>query len=113
MKTKVIPLRIPEKLESLATACSLEQHSDRATTLRQWLYKGAELYAVRLVAEGRITASYAAELLDLSIYDIYRIAQDNRIELGASPEQREMSRETARRLTARKLTPEEATTASL
>jgi hypothetical protein len=83
VKSKVVPLRIPETLDSLAASCSQEQHTDKATTLRQWLY-------------GR-----AAELLDMSIYDIYRIAQESGIELGATEEQHRQSMEHARRFMER------------
>ena len=101
MKSKVVPLRIPESLVELATACSQEQHTDRATTLRQWLYQGAEGYAVKLVEEGRISAGRAAEILDTTIYDIYRIAQARGIELGATEEQHQLSWEHAKRFMAR------------
>ncbi|MBI4313039.1 MAG: hypothetical protein HY681_14865 [Chloroflexi bacterium] len=100
MKSKVTPLRIPENLDNLAQICSQEQHTDKATVLRQWLYKGAELYAVKLVADGRISASYAAQLLDLTIYDVFRIAEENRIELGPTEEQTRLAMEYAKRLSA-------------
>jgi predicted HTH domain antitoxin len=101
VKSKVVPLRIPETLDSLAASCSQEQHTDKATTLRQWLYEGAEAYAVKLVEQGRISAGRAAELLDMSIYDIYRIAQESGIELGATEEQHRQSMEHARRFMER------------
>jgi len=41
MKSKVVPLRIPENLDELAALSALEQHSDKATALRQWRYRGA------------------------------------------------------------------------
>lgn len=105
MKTKVTPLRIPESLDNLAQICSQEQHTDKATVLRQWLYKGAELYAVKLVSEGRISASYAAQLLDLTIYDVFRIAEDNRIELGPTEEQSRLALEHSQRLLAKMRQP--------
>ena len=101
MKSKVVPLRIPESLVDLATACSQEQHTDKATTLRQWLYQGAEGYAVKLVEEGRLSVGRAAEILDMTIYDIYRIAQARGIALGATEEQRQLSWEHAKRFMAR------------
>lgn len=92
---------MPEKLLDLAGVCSREQHTDKATTLRQWLYQGAEQYVLRLVEEGRITATWAAELLDVSVYDIYRSAEARGIKLGATEEQYQRSLEEAKRLLAR------------
>ena len=101
MKSKAVPLRIPEGLIDLATLCSHEQRTDKATTLRQWLYQGAEGYALKLVEEGRISAGHAAELLDMSIYDIYRLAESRGVEIGATEEQFQQSMEHAGRLKAR------------
>jgi hypothetical protein len=97
-KTKVVPLRIPEGLDALAALSGHEEHTDKATALRQWLHKGAELYALRLVGEGRISIGYAAEVLDLSIYDLHRLAEAHRIEIGATPEQSRQSLDLVRRL---------------
>jgi hypothetical protein len=74
-------------LIELADLCSREQQTDRSTTLRQWLYQGAEEYALKLVEAGRMSVSRAADLLDLSIYDIYDRAKDRGIGLGSNPEQ--------------------------
>ena len=100
MKSKAFPLRVPENLLDLATVCSHEQHTDKATTLRQWLYQGAEQYVLRLVAEGRITSSRAAELLEVSIYDIYHMAEVRGLHLGSTEEQYRKSQEWALSLQA-------------
>ena len=86
-KNKTLPLRLPESLIELADMCSREQRTDRSTVLRQWLYQSAEAYALEKVAAGRLSAGRAAELLDLSIYDIYEKAGDEGIEIGTTPEQ--------------------------
>jgi hypothetical protein len=101
MKSKSFPLRIPDNLLDLAGVCSREQHTDKATTLRQWLYRGAEQYVLRLVEQGRITATRGAELLELSVHDIYRLAQAEGMKLGATEDQYLKSREEARRFLAR------------
>lgn len=101
MKTKVVPLRIPENLDELAKQSAREQHTDKAATLRQWIHQGAELYVLKLVSEGRISADRAAELLDLNVHDVYRVAETQGIELGASSEQRQRSRELTARLSER------------
>ena len=97
-KSKVVPLRIPENFDDLAAFSAREEHTDKATALRQWLHQGAELYALKLVSERRISIGYAAEALGLTIYDLHRLAWKHRVEIGASNEQRQQSRQTAARL---------------
>jgi hypothetical protein len=91
MKSKVVPLRIPEKLDELAAVGAREQHTDKATTLRQWLYHGAEQYSLNLVSEGRLSIGRAAELLDTTIFDLQDRAESLGIELGATEQQNELS----------------------
>lgn len=98
MKSKVVPLRIPEKLDDLAALIAEEQHTDKATALRQWLHKGAAHSVVRLVADGRISIGRAAELLGLTVYDIHQMAEVEGIELGATEEQRRRSKAVAAKL---------------
>ena len=92
MKSKVVPLRIPENLDELAALIAQEQHTDKATALRQWLHRGAAQYVLRLVSEGRVSVGRASELLDLTVYDLLHMAQIEGIELGATGEQRRESR---------------------
>jgi hypothetical protein len=101
MKTKSVPLRIPELIDELAAICGKEQHIDKAAALRQWLYRGAEDYVLKLLSEARISIGRAAEILDTSIYDIHRMAEARGIELGATDEQRQESRKVAAQLIAR------------
>jgi hypothetical protein len=91
-RSKVVPLRIPEKLDDLALLIAQEEHTDKATTLRQWLHEGAAHYVLKLVSEGRISATRAADLLGASVFDLYRLAETHGIELGATDEQRRQSR---------------------
>ena len=81
-KTIPIPLRISENLIELAELHSIEERINRTDTFRRWLYYSAELYAVNLVSEGRLSIGKASELLDVTYYDIYRIAEKHGIELG-------------------------------
>jgi hypothetical protein len=97
-KSKVVPLRIPEELDELASLSAREEHTDKATALRQWLYQGAAHYVLKLVTDGRISMSHAAELIDVSVYELYALAEAHGIEMGASDEQRQRSREAAARL---------------
>ena len=96
--TKVVPLRIPESLDDLASLSARDEHTDKATALRQWLHQGAAHYVLKLIAAGRVSTSHAAELLGLSVYDLYSLAESHGVELGASDEQRRQSRELAAKL---------------
>lgn len=42
-------------------------------------------YIVRLVSTGRISVGKAAELLNMSIQEIYRLAEKHGARLGAAP----------------------------
>ena len=84
MLPKPVPIRIPQNLLEIVDLHAKETRSDRSTVMRQWLWLSAELAAVKSVAAGKLTIGRAAELLDLTHYDIYRIAQENKIILGAS-----------------------------
>ena len=56
MSNRPYPLRIPEGLLKLAELQSQEERTDKPTALRQWLYASAEAYALRRLAEGRLSA---------------------------------------------------------
>lgn len=99
MKSRSVTLRLSESLAALADLVG-QQRTDRSTMLRQWLYVGAEEQAVKMVSEGRLSIGRAAELLELTHYDIYRIARAKGIELGGTSEQYQESLEGAARLLA-------------
>jgi predicted phosphoribosyltransferase len=98
MTTKPYPLRIPEGLLELAEIKSQTERTDKTTALRQLLYAGAEEYVLALISEGRVSVGRGAELLDVSVLDIQRLAQEQSVELGATAEQYERAREVARKL---------------
>ena len=100
MKNKVVPLRVSENLTELVALCGQDQRTDKATVLRQWLYEGAQDYALKLVDEGRLTASRASEFLEMSMYDLYRSAESRGLRLGATEEQYLKSLEQVRRQAA-------------
>ena len=91
MTAKPTELRIPEELLQLADLQSHEQRTDRASILRQWMYQGAEVFALRMVSQGRLTSGRAAVLLDRTHEDLYRFASSHEIELGATVEDYRMS----------------------
>lgn len=102
MPTKSVPIRLLEALVAILDVHSRKLRSDRASVLRQWRWQSAEKAAVALVGEGKLSIDKASELLDRSHQDIYRIARDNRIELGATVEQRTESRKNLGNLKPRK-----------
>jgi rRNA-processing protein FCF1 len=97
-KTKVVPLRIPESLDEVASLRAEFEHTDKATALRQWLHEGAEKYVMKMLGEARISKGRAVELLGISIYDIYPLVEKYGLELGPSDEQLRQSQVTAERL---------------
>ncbi len=101
MSTKPYALRIPQGLLELAELKSKMDHTDKATALRQLLYAGAEECVVKLLAAGRLTVGRAAELLDVSIYDVYQLAREHGVELGATAKQYAAAHQTARKLRVR------------
>lgn len=96
MSKRTYPLRIPVGLLDLAEIRSREEHIDKATALRQWLYTGAEEYVLDRLSSGRLTLSHAAELLEMSVYDVQHLARKSGISIGATEEQYRKARETAR-----------------
>lgn len=98
MSTKPYALRLPKGLLELAELKSKADRTDKATALRQLLYAGAEEYVLELLSEGKLTIERAAELLEMSIYDVQRLAQEHGVELGATAAQYQKARETVERL---------------
>ncbi len=98
METTSYPLRIPRNIMELTLLRAREEHIDRSTALRQLLYMGAQDYVLDLYKKGRISLSRAAELLDVGTFDILRLAQEKGIQVGATDEQQEKSRDTAAEL---------------
>lgn len=98
MATKSYPLRIPEEIIAVSKIRAEEEHLDSSTALRQFLYRGAEEYILRLVEKGRLSTNRAAEILGVTTYDIHLIAQKNEIKIGSTLEQSQKSRDTAKKM---------------
>jgi predicted HTH domain antitoxin len=82
MSTTPVPLRISRNLLEVARVRARQQRIDRAAALRQLLREGAEGYVLSLLAEGRLSLSRAAELLECSTVEIHRLAAERGICLG-------------------------------
>ena len=102
MATVAYPLRISDKLMGLAELRTKEEYVDKATAIRQLLYKGAEDYVLELYLKGRLSLSNAAEILDKSVHDILRLVQELGLESGLerklTKEQYEISKKTVKLL---------------
>lgn len=99
METVSYPIRIPKKVIELANLRTKEEHVDKSTALRQFLYMGARDYVIEMYQKGRISLSKAAELLDTSTFEILSFAKEQGIRTGVTEEQQKKSRETAAKLT--------------
>ena len=89
----VYPMKIREEIMPIIELKSKEEHTNKAVVLKQMIYKGMEDYILKLIEKGRLSIGKAAEILDVSIYDIHEMAKSKGIKLGASPEQRQKSKE--------------------
>lgn len=98
MASKPYPLRIPENLLSLVDSKAREDRTDRSTALRQLLYAGAEDYVIELLKRGRISASRAAELLDVSLYKVHELMRERGAESTSGLEEHDRGQEMASRL---------------
>jgi hypothetical protein len=97
MEAVSYPLRKPKNLIELANLRTKEEHVDKFTALRQFLYFGARDYVMELYQKGRILLSKAAELLNVSTFDILRLSKEQGY-TGATEEQLRNSRKTAKNL---------------
>lgn len=95
----VYPLKLKEEIMPIIELKSKEEHTNKAIVLKQLIYQSLEDYVVRLCARGRLSVGKAAEVLDISVYDIHRIAKEKRIKLTASEDQLQKSKKVLEKLT--------------
>lgn len=96
--TIVYPMKLKDEIMPLIELKSKEEHTNKSIVLKQLLYKGLEDYIITLVSRGRLSIGKAAEILDLSIYDIHEIAKSKGLKLSATREQRQKGKELIRAL---------------
>lgn len=87
-----VELSVPENMKYVVQLLAKEESLDEKTALRRLAYEGMKGYVLSLYAKGRISLSKAAELLDLSVHDVLRLAKQHGLETGSSLEQGERSR---------------------
>ena len=91
--TIVYPIKLKDDIMPLIELKSREEHTNKAIVLKQFLYQGLKNYAIDLISRGRLSVGKAAEILDLSIYEIHDIAKSKGVKLSATKEQRQKSKE--------------------
>jgi hypothetical protein len=96
-KTRVVPLRIPDYLDEIATLSARTEHTDKATALRKWLHEGAIQYILEQASEGHLSLTRGAELLGISVLELYDRAFDSGLQFGATSDQLELSSANAQR----------------
>lgn len=79
-----------------------DQRSDPSSTIRLWLYRQAEEYALSQVKEGRLSIGRATGLMDMTHYEFQDLARRKGVELGPTEGQAIASREVSSRI---RLTP--------
>lgn len=89
----VYPMKIKEEIMPIIELKSKEDHTNKAVVLKQLIYRGLEDYVLKLIQKGRLSVGKAAEVLDVSIYDIHEMAESRGIKLTALPEQSKKSKE--------------------
>ena len=89
----VYPMKIKEEIMPIIELKSNEERTNKAVVLKQLICKGMDDYILNLIERGRLSIGKAAEILDVSIYDIHEMAKSKGIKLSASPEQKQKSRE--------------------
>lgn len=94
----VQPIRLDENVERLIELKSREEHMSKSNVLRQFIYGGIEDYALQLCAEGRLSLSKCAELLNRSIWELLDLAKQKDIKLIIDEEAMEESMETTNML---------------
>lgn len=98
-KSRVVPLRIPENLDDLAALSAQEQHTDKASALRQWIHQGAAPLRPEAGRRGPDQHHTCGRAVGLDRVRPLRLAETHHIELGGTDEQRRQSRALAAELT--------------
>ena len=92
-----IATRVDRRLYSRIEKIQDDIQADRSETIRRLIEEGAKHYeldkAMRLLRDGKVTVSKAAEIAGLSIWDIVETMRIRRIPIPYSGEELRMSME--------------------
>ncbi|MAG19804.1 hypothetical protein CL618_00010 [archaeon] len=94
----VYPLKLEDEIMPVIELKSKEEHTNKSIVLKQLIYKSLSDYVVKLCGRGRLSVGKAAEILNVSIYDIHDIARTKGIKLTASEEQVQKSAKTVKKI---------------
>jgi len=89
----VYPLKLKEEIMPIIELKSKEDRTNKSIVLKQLIYQSLEDYVIRLCSRGRLSVGKAAEILDLSVHDVHKIAKEKRIKLTASKDQLQKSKD--------------------
>ena len=83
MTEVTVSARIPKEMEAEVETLMKEEHLEKSAALRKIMHMGLERYrqerALRLLAQGRVTLSRAAELAKVSIWEMLEMVRERRI----------------------------------
>lgn len=96
--TQVQPLRIDDEILKVVELRSKDEHTSKTTTIKQFLYNGAEEYLLKLCSQGRISIGKVADLLHKSVYSLQESAKQKGIELGITAKEYNESKKLAKEL---------------
>ena len=96
--TQVQPLRIDDYIIKVAELKSRDEHTNKTTAIKQFLYSGVEDYLLRLCSQGRISIGKAAEILHKNIYDLQESARQKGVQLGITAKEYNESRKITQEL---------------
>jgi len=99
--TVVYPIKLKDEIMPLIELKSREERTNKSIVLKQFLYKGLEDYVIDLVEKGKLSVGRAAEVLDLSIYDIHEIAKSKGLKLSATLEQYQKNKKFVKELVSK------------
>lgn len=91
-----LELNVPEEMTYVIEIISREEYIDKKTALRRIIYEGMKEYILELYSKGKMSLSKCAEILDLSVHDVMRMARARGMSLGATKGQQLTSEKTAK-----------------
>lgn len=62
------------------------------------MHKYTEIQVLELIRDGKLSVSRGADLLNKSVYEIYRLAKERNIEIGSTLKQYEKGKTSAKKI---------------
>jgi predicted HTH domain antitoxin len=84
MASKPLGARVPKEIEQHLTEIMKVEGIDKSTAVRKLLERGISEWrkerAIKLVGEGKITMTRAAELAGISLWEMVELARERKVE---------------------------------